>query len=86
MVKTKTNYHATCMHFVEMHLELLYTVQQNWTDNKHAVRIFSIRYYGNLYKYKPGKFAGMYRILSYRVHFELLYSSFLSSNVQAFHI
>ena len=28
-----------------------------WVEN--TVRIFSIRYYGNLYRYKPGKFAGV---------------------------
>ena len=37
-----------------------YTVQQNWTDNNLPVRILSIRNYGNLYRYKPGKFAGVY--------------------------
>ena len=42
---------------------LMHTVQQNWTDNNLAVKIhvFSIRYYGNLYRYKPGKFAGVHR-------------------------
>ena len=46
-------------HVTKHSLGLAYSVQQSLTDNKPAVRIFSIRYYGNLYRYKPGKFAGV---------------------------
>ena len=41
-----------------------YTVQQSLTYKNIAVRMFSIRYYGNLYWYKPEKFAGEYRRIS----------------------
>ena len=41
-----------------------YSVQRSLTVNNLAVRIFSIRYYGNLYRYKPGKSAGVSRSMT----------------------